>query len=218
MMRECRSPGVQHQGGANLRAEVLRVGGDGAQGVGGDIKQQAVDHRLVVPRDGADGRGQREHDVVVLHGQQIVTARFEPATCRAGLALGAMPVAAGNGEQPITCRHRACPKCQSLARAQWLEHRQAELLPEVEYFHVVFTVPDPIAALAYQNKNLYDILFRTSAETLRTIAADPKHLGAEIGGQTSSGPAHRFVAAIANQKNPLLREIRTLRSVGTGGG
>src|SRR6202521_3866604 len=81
-----------------------------------------------------------------------------------------------------SCRNRHCPKCQSLARAQWLERRQAELLPEVEYFHVVFTLPEPIAALAYQNKKaLYDILFRTSAETLRTIAADPKHLGAEIG-------------------------------------
>jgi Putative transposase/Transposase zinc-binding domain len=89
------------------------------------------------------------------------------------------------GNQRITynsCRHRACPKCQSLARAQWLERRRAELLPEVEYFHVVFTLPEPVAALAYQNKRmLYDVLFRTSAETLRTIAADPKHLGAEIG-------------------------------------
>ncbi|MEA3112682.1 MAG: hypothetical protein QOG58_2481, partial [Caballeronia sp.] len=87
-----------------------------------------------------------------------------------------------NGVHSITCRNRHCPRCQSLARAQWLEHRQAELLPEVEYFHAVFTLPEPIAALAYHNKKaLYDILFRTSAETLRTIAADPKHLGAEIG-------------------------------------
>jgi hypothetical protein len=81
-----------------------------------------------------------------------------------------------------SCRNRHCPKCQSLARAQWLERRQAELLPEIEYFHVVFTLPEPIAALAYQNKRvLYDLLFRSSADTLRTIAADPKHLGAEIG-------------------------------------
>jgi hypothetical protein len=66
-------------------------------------------------------------------------------------------------------------------RAQWLQDRQAELLP-VEYFHVVFTVPQEIAAIAYQNKTVvYDILFRATAETLRTIAADPKHLGAEIG-------------------------------------
>ena len=80
-----------------------------------------------------------------------------------------------------SCRDRHCPKCQSLARAQWLEDRRAELL-ETEYFHVVFTVPQEIAAIAYQNKRVvYNILFRATAETLRTIAADPQHLGAEIG-------------------------------------
>jgi hypothetical protein len=80
-----------------------------------------------------------------------------------------------------SCRDRHCPKCQSLARAQWIEDRQAELL-DTEYFHVVFTVPEEIAAIAYQNKDVvYDILFRATSETLRTIAADPKHLGAEIG-------------------------------------
>jgi hypothetical protein len=80
-----------------------------------------------------------------------------------------------------SCRDRHCPKCQSLARAQWIEHRQAELL-DCPYFHVVFTVPEDIAAIAYQNKEVaYDILFHSTAETLKTIAADPKHLGAEIG-------------------------------------
>jgi Putative transposase/Transposase zinc-binding domain len=80
-----------------------------------------------------------------------------------------------------SCRDRHCPKCQSLARAQWIEHRQAELL-DCPYFHVVFTVPEKIAAIAYQNKEVvYDILFHSTAETLKTIAADPKHLGAEIG-------------------------------------
>src|SRR5438270_12267258 len=80
-----------------------------------------------------------------------------------------------------SCRDRHCPKCQSLARAQWIEDRQAELL-DCPYYHVVFTVPAEIAALAYQNKAVvYDILFRTTAETLKTIAADPRHLGAEIG-------------------------------------
>jgi hypothetical protein len=80
-----------------------------------------------------------------------------------------------------SCRNRHCPKCQSLARAQWIEDRQAELL-DTEYFHVVFTMPEEIAAIAYQNKKVvYDILFRATSETLRTIAADPKHLGAEIG-------------------------------------
>lgn len=80
-----------------------------------------------------------------------------------------------------SCRDRHCPKCQSLARAQWIEDRQAELL-EVPYFHVVFTVPEEVAAIAYQNKEVvYGILFRATAETLRIIAADPKHLGAQIG-------------------------------------
>jgi Putative transposase/Transposase zinc-binding domain len=80
-----------------------------------------------------------------------------------------------------SCRDRHCPKCQSLARAEWIEKRQAELL-NCPYFHVVFTVPDGIAAIAYQNKEaVYDILFRSTAEALKTIATDPKHLGAEIG-------------------------------------
>src|ERR1700730_1192866 len=80
-----------------------------------------------------------------------------------------------------SCRDRHCPKCQSLARAQWIEDRQAELL-DPQYFHVVFTVPEEIAAIAYQNKEVvYNILFRATSETLHTIAADPEHLGAEIG-------------------------------------
>jgi hypothetical protein len=80
-----------------------------------------------------------------------------------------------------SCADRHCPKCQSLARARWIEDRQSELL-DVPYFHVVFTVPEQIAAIAFQNKELvYPILFQTTAETLKTIAADPKHLGAEIG-------------------------------------
>ena len=80
-----------------------------------------------------------------------------------------------------SCRNRHCPKCQALARAKWLEKRRAELL-ETQYFHVVFTVPQPIAAIAFQNKEqVYNILFRAVSDTLRTIAADPKHLGANIG-------------------------------------
>jgi hypothetical protein len=80
-----------------------------------------------------------------------------------------------------SCRNRHCPKCQGQARAEWLAARQAELLP-VPYFHVVFTLPAPVAEIAFQNKAaVYAILFRTAAETLRTIAADPKHLGAEVG-------------------------------------
>ena len=80
-----------------------------------------------------------------------------------------------------SCRNRHCPKCQSLARAQWIEHRQEELL-DTQYFHVVFTLPEEVAAIAYQNKTVvYNLLFAATAETLRTIAADPRHLGAEIG-------------------------------------
>jgi len=80
-----------------------------------------------------------------------------------------------------SCRNRHCPKCQGQARAEWLAARQAELLP-VPYFHVVFTLPAPVAEIAFQNKEtVYAILFRTAAETLRRIAADPRHLGAEIG-------------------------------------
>ena len=80
-----------------------------------------------------------------------------------------------------SCRNRHCPKCQGQARAEWLAARQAELLP-VPYFHVVFTLPAPVAEIAFQNKSVvYAILFRTAAETLRRIGADPKHLGAGIG-------------------------------------
>src|SRR5437667_159699 len=80
-----------------------------------------------------------------------------------------------------SCRNRHCPKCQSSAAQRWLEARQADLLP-VDYYHVVFTLPAPISAFAYTNKEIiYGLLFDIAAETLRTIAADPKHLGARIG-------------------------------------
>ncbi|MCD6079474.1 MAG: transposase [Ramlibacter sp.] len=80
-----------------------------------------------------------------------------------------------------SCRNRHCPKCQGQACRDWLAARQADLLP-VAYFHVVFTLPAEIAAIAFQNKAaIYAMLFRAAAETLRRIAADPKHLGAEIG-------------------------------------
>src|ERR1039457_7399753 len=80
-----------------------------------------------------------------------------------------------------SCRNRHCPKCQALARTEWLAEREAELLP-VPYFHVVFTVPQNIGGLALQNaRQIYRILFRAASETLLTIAADPKHLGASIG-------------------------------------
>jgi hypothetical protein len=80
-----------------------------------------------------------------------------------------------------SCRNRHCPKCQGAQAREWMEAREAELLA-VPYFHIVFTLPGRIAAIAYQNKAvIYDLLFKASAETMLTIAADPKHLGARIG-------------------------------------
>ena len=80
-----------------------------------------------------------------------------------------------------SCRNRHCPKCQGAAAKEWLAAREADLLP-VPYYHVVFTLPAAIADIAYQNKTvIYDLLFKASAETLITIAADPKHLGARVG-------------------------------------
>jgi hypothetical protein len=80
-----------------------------------------------------------------------------------------------------SCRNRHCPKCQGAAAKDWLAARQAELLP-VAYYHLVFTLPAQVADIAYQNKAVvYGILFKAAAETLITIAADPKHLGARIG-------------------------------------
>jgi hypothetical protein len=80
-----------------------------------------------------------------------------------------------------SCRNRHCPKCQGLARARWLRQRQAELLP-LEYFHVVFTLPEAIAALAFYNRIVvFDLLFRATAQTLREIAGDRKRLGVQIG-------------------------------------
>ena len=122
------------------------------------------------------------------HGASLSTAQRRAMSaieiCRTAALGGHVEQCDSCSHQRISynsCRSRSCPKCQSLARAQWVEDRQAELL-DTEYFHVVFTVPEEIAVIAYQNKaQIYDILFRAAAETLRTIALDPRHLGAEIG-------------------------------------
>src|SRR5213594_433149 len=104
--------------------------------------------------------------------------------CRTAALGGHVEVCDRCGHQRIwfnSCSDRHCPKCQSLARAEWLQDRESELL-QCPYFHVVFTVPEQIAAIALQNKRVvYGILFHTTAETLTTIAADPEHLGAKIG-------------------------------------
>ena len=119
---------------------------------------------------------------VLTGGQRRVMRAIE--ACRTAALGGHLERCDACGhERPAydSCRNRHCPKCQALARARWLAARQAELL-DTEYFHVVFTVPEAIAAIAFQNKAVvYGILFRTTAETLRTIAADPQHLGATLG-------------------------------------
>ena len=104
--------------------------------------------------------------------------------CRTAVLGGHLDECTRCGHRAISynsCRNRHCPKCQAGARDRWLEKRRRELLP-TPYVHVVFTLPRPLASLALQNKKIvYDLLFRTSAETLLEMARDPRHLGAEIG-------------------------------------
>ena len=142
------------------------------------------------------------------NGQHRVMTAIE--VCRTAALGGQLEQCDQCGHQRnafYPCGNRHCPKCQSLARAQWLQDRQAELL-NTEYFHLVFTVPEQIAAISYQNKRaLYGILFRAAAETLRTIAADSKHLGAEIG----------FFAVLHTWGSNLLHHPH-LHCVVTGGG
>jgi len=104
--------------------------------------------------------------------------------CRTAALGGHVAACAKGDHQHIaynSCRNRHCPKCQGAAAQDWMQARMEDLLP-VEYFHVVFTLPTQIADIAYQNKAaVYGLLFKASSETLRIIAADPKHLGAKIG-------------------------------------
>ncbi len=115
-------------------------------------------------------------------GQLKVMSAIEQ--CRSAALGGHVLHCDGCGHDRIaynSCRNRHCPKCQASAAKRWLQERQAELLP-VDYYHVVFTLPAPISAIAYYNKAvIYRLLFEVAAETLSTIAADPKHLGAQIG-------------------------------------
>ena len=129
---------------------------------------------------GADYR--QKHGASMSVAQRRVMTAIE--VCRTAVLGGHLEQCDHCGHQRNaynSCANRHCPKCQSLARAKWLEDRQSELL-NTQYFHVVFTVPEEILTIAYHNKRqVYGILFRAAAETLRTIAADPKHLGAQIG-------------------------------------
>ena len=135
----------------------------------------------------------------VSHGQLRVMSAIE--SCRTAELGGHVERCEDCAHTRIaynSCRNRHCPKCQWTAAQAWLEAREAELLP-VPYFHVVFTLPAKIGAIAYQNKaKVYGLLFKAAAETLTTIATDRKHLGAEIGfitvlhtwGQNLDHPPH----------------------------
>jgi hypothetical protein len=104
-----------------------------------------------------------------------------------------------------SCRNRHCPKCQGAARERWLAERQAELLT-VPYFHVVFTLPAPIAAMAFQNKgDVYAILFKSAVEAMTTLAANPRRLGAKIGGLAI---LHTWGQALTHHPHVQLRRAR----------
>lgn len=124
----------------------------------------------------------RTHAGHLSFGQLRVMSAIE--ACRTAALGGHVSACQKCGHSHIaynSCRNRHCPKCQSAAAYAWLDARRADLLP-VGYFHVVFTLPAPIAAIAYTNKAaIYDALFKAAAQTLTIIAADPKHLGAKIG-------------------------------------
>jgi Putative transposase/Transposase zinc-binding domain len=124
----------------------------------------------------------REQAGHVSLGQLKVMSAIEH--CRTAALGGHVERCAGCGYSRIaynSCRNRHCPKCQGAVARQWLAAREADLLP-VEYYHVVFTLPAPIGQIAYHNKAvIYALLFQAAAETLLSIAADPKHLGARIG-------------------------------------
>ena len=150
----------------------------------------------------------QQHGAWLSRAQRRVMTAIE--ACRTAVLGGHVEQCDQCGHQRISynsCRNRHCPKCQSLARAEWIQDRQSELLP-CQYFHLVFTLPALIAALAYQNQQVvYGILFRAAAETLRIIAADPKHLGAQIG----------FFAVLHTWGQNLLHHPH-LHCVVTGGG
>ena len=127
------------------------------------------------------GPDYRQRHRLAVHQHKLMRAIEQ---CRTASLGGHVEECGACGHQRIcynSCRNRHCPKCQNMARAQWLERRKSELLP-VEYFHVVFTIPEELHALALHNQRaVYNLMFQASAATLQSIAADPKHLGAQIG-------------------------------------
>ena len=122
---------------------------------------------------------QRSH--LSLGQLKVMSAIAQCRTAALGGHVLRCPACAHDQVSYNSCRNRHCPKCQAAAAKRWLEARQADLLP-VDYYHVVFTLPAPISDIAYYNKAVvYGLLFEIAAETLTTIAADPKHLGAQVG-------------------------------------
>jgi hypothetical protein len=144
------------------------------------VRRPRLEVADIFHRHGADWR--RANAGHVSLGQLQVMAAIEQ--CRSAALGGHVERCGDCGHSRISynsCRNRHCPRCQGAAARDWLVAREADLLP-VGYFHLVFTLPAEISPIAYQNKAVvYDLLFRTAAETLLTIAADPKHLGARIG-------------------------------------
>jgi hypothetical protein len=154
------------------------------------VRRPRLEVADVFDRHGADWR-RANAGHVSLNQLQVMSAIEQ---CRSAALGGHVERCEDCGHSRIaynSCRNRHCPKCQGAAAQDWLAAREADLLP-VSYFHVVFTLPAEIAPIAYQNKAVvYDLLFRTAAETLLTIAPtgqarglkahDPKHLGARIG-------------------------------------
>src|SRR5215472_6647630 len=144
------------------------------------VRRPKLEVTDVFDRHGADWRRANAGHVTL--AQLRVMSAIE--LCRSAALGGHVERCEDCGHSRISynsCRNRHCPKCQGAAAQDWLAAREADLLP-VDYFHVVFTLPAEIGLIAYQNKAVvYDLLFRTAAETLLTIAADPKHLGVRIG-------------------------------------
>jgi hypothetical protein len=144
------------------------------------VRRPSLEVADIFHRHGAAWRA--AHAGHVRLGQLKAMAAIE--TCRTATLGGHVEACEDCGHNRVaynSCRNRHCPKCQGVAAREWLAAREADLLP-VGYFHVVFTLPAEIAAIAYHNKAvIYDLLFRAASEAMLTIAADPRHLGARIG-------------------------------------
>jgi len=163
----------------------------------------------------------RAHGAAYRHGHGLSRAQRRAMqaieTCRTAALGGHRETCDTCGAERIaynSCRNRHCPKCQTLAKERWLAARRAELLP-VEYFHVVFTLPHGLNALAQGNPRVvYSLLFRAAAATLTTFARDPRHLEATSAARRSSTPGARISPStcICTVSSPAARSPRTARA------